>query len=134
MKWQPVGQVLAKEFKRIFGEMDPQLALDAAMATTEEDFGGINLDPSLLNLKIKRDANFVPVKMNPIEIENLNINGFIPVIINITPVTNIPMLLGFAVNAKEDGRKANADETTEFEPFDLKAKFDIEELHNESVS
>ncbi len=34
-------------------------------------------------------------------IEQMNIEGFIPVIINITPVTNLPLLLGLADTSGE---------------------------------
>ncbi|MFA5089136.1 MAG: phosphoenolpyruvate carboxykinase domain-containing protein, partial [Candidatus Omnitrophota bacterium] len=58
--------------------------------------GGINLDPALLDLQIKRDGNGVPLPLLLQPIDQLNIQGFLPVIINITPVTNLPMLLGMA--------------------------------------
>lgn len=62
----------------------------------QEEVGGINLDPALLDLQIKRDANFVPLPLPQQPIHSMNIEGFIPVIIHITPVTNLPMLLGLA--------------------------------------
>ncbi len=58
--------------------------------------GGIDLNPALLNLQIKRDGNGVPLPLPMQPIERMNIEGFIPVIINITPVTNLPLLLGIA--------------------------------------
>lgn len=63
--------------------------------------GGINLNPALLDLQIKRDANFVPLPLPQQPIQQMHIEGFIPVIINITPVTNLPMLLGLA-DTKQD--------------------------------
>jgi hypothetical protein len=60
----------------------------------EENLGGINLDPKLLDLQIKRDGNGVPLPLPQQPIGEMHIEGFIPVIINITPVTNLPMLLG----------------------------------------
>jgi CheY-like chemotaxis protein len=64
-----------------------------------KDVGGINLDPSLLNLQIKRDKNWVPLPMDQQPpIENMNIEGFYPVIINVTPLPSLPILLGL-----EDG-------------------------------
>ena len=58
--------------------------------------GGIDLNPVLLNLQIKRDGNGVPLPLPMQPIENMCIDGFLPVIINVTPVTNLPLLLGIA--------------------------------------
>ena len=58
--------------------------------------GGIDLNPELLDLQIKRDGNGVPLPLPMQPIENMHIEGFLPVIINITPVTNLPLLLGLA--------------------------------------
>lgn len=97
-----------------FGPVDTSMASDTK--------GGINLDPSLIRFKIKRDARFTPVEIDPIELQNIKIDGFIPVIINITPVTNLPMLLGFVADQPEKQRQADAETPNGIEPFDLKAK------------
>jgi len=55
--------------------------------------GGIDLNPELLDLQIKRDGNGVPLPINLQPIESMQIEGFFPVIINIAPV-NVPLLLG----------------------------------------
>lgn len=65
---------------------------DSAM-TAQKDVGGIDLNPTMLNLQIRRDGNGVPLPIYEQPIEYLNIEGFTPVIINISPVT-VPMLLG----------------------------------------
>ena len=65
----------------------------------QAEVGGINLNPALLDLQIKRDGNGVPLPLPMQPIESMHIEGFIPVIINITPVTNLLMLLGLG----EDG-------------------------------
>ncbi len=123
--------------------MDGYGPQDVAMATKKvtipeeiasSEYGGINLDPSLLDLKIKRDANFVPVKMDSAEITNIQIDGFIPVILNVTPVTNLPLLLGFAVDAQENERKADADNKTGYDFVGLKARNSANEALDESMS
>ncbi|HSV43286.1 MAG TPA: HPr family phosphocarrier protein, partial [Candidatus Bathyarchaeia archaeon] len=57
--------------------------------------GGIDFNPALFDLEIKRDDKGVPL---PIEMQSVpelnNIQGFVPVILEITPATNLPMLLG----------------------------------------
>ena len=72
---------------------------DSAQATdlikNSKEVGGINLDPTLLNMETTgKGINFnIPDEV----INNLNpsqINGFTPVIFNITPIKNIPFFLG----------------------------------------
>ncbi|GEM_PF-5039978 len=65
-----------------------------------EPVGGIDLNPALLDLQIRRDANFVPLPLPQQPIGEMHIDGFIPVIINIVPVTNLPLLLGIADEGK----------------------------------
>ena len=57
--------------------------------------GGIDFDPSLLNLQIKRNSKGVPLPLPQQNIENIHIDGLIPVIINMQPATiqNFPFLL-----------------------------------------
>jgi len=68
---------------------------DEAMAGSL-NYGGIDLNPQLLNLQIKRDGRGIPLPVEMQQIENIRIDGFVPLIINITPITNMPMLLGIA--------------------------------------
>lgn len=65
--------------------------------------GGINLNPDMLDLQIKRDRNGVPLPLGQQPIYNMRIDGFYPVILNIQPVTNLPMLLGSGEAANDDG-------------------------------
>jgi len=56
--------------------------------------GGINFDPALMDLQVKRDNNGVPLPLPQQDIMNINIEGLFPVIINIQPaaMTNFPLL------------------------------------------
>ncbi len=58
--------------------------------------GGIDFNSDLLDLQVKRDGNGIPLPILQQPIENMNIEGFLPVIINISPVQNLPLLLGIA--------------------------------------
>ena len=70
------------------------ISRDAAeLSKNLERVGGIDLDPSLLDLQIKRDGKGVPLPLPQQPIGNMRIEGFLPVIINVVPV-NIPMILG----------------------------------------
>ena len=57
--------------------------------------GGIDFDPSLLNLQIKRNGKGVPLPLPQQNLESINIEGLYPVIINMQPATiqNFPFLL-----------------------------------------
>ena len=58
--------------------------------------GGIDLNPAMLSLQIRRDGNGIPLPIEEQPLENMEIRGFVPVIINITPVPNLPALIGQA--------------------------------------
>lgn len=67
-----------------------------APETAAVPVGGIDFDPSLLDLQIKRDGKGIPLPMPQQNIQNINIEGLYPVIINIQPATlqNFPFLFG----------------------------------------
>ncbi len=72
--------------------------------------GGIDLNPASLDLQIRRDDNGVPLPLFEQPIENMHIEGFFPVIINIQPVTNLPMLLGLTDEGAPSGVGYNKEE------------------------
>jgi len=62
---------------------------DKALATP----GGIDLNSANLNLQIKRDGRGVPLPLAQQDMAQLNrIQGFDPVIMEIKPITTLPML------------------------------------------
>lgn len=75
---------------------------DAAMSVTQEatDIGGIDLNPANTNLQIQRDPGQMGVPLRFEGIENMNIQGLTPVIINITPAL-IPNLFSGLEKAEE---------------------------------
>ena len=58
----------------------------------ERKVGGIDFSPTMLDLRIKRDVNGVPLALSQQAIYDMKVDGFIPVIINVTPI-NIPILM-----------------------------------------
>ncbi|VAX37660.1 hypothetical protein MNBD_UNCLBAC01-1656 [hydrothermal vent metagenome] len=102
-----------------------------ASSTIANSLGGINLDPKLLDLQIKRDGNGVPLPIWDQPIEHMNIQGFVPVIINIQhiPFSQVPMLLGLAdeeelpVNAANDEGPLEAIPDAAWLPMDRLEKF-----------
>jgi hypothetical protein len=92
------------EFKQLFPEFedltfdDPPAGSTSSPITQDEidQVGGIDFNPALLDLQIKRDGNGVPLPMHLQPAEVMRIEGLVPVIINVTPVLNVPLLLGLA--------------------------------------
>jgi hypothetical protein len=77
--------------KGTFTYRAPGASTDGAMKVNE--VGGIDLNAANLDLQIKRDGNGVPLPINQQDMQKLNgIEGFIPVIIQITPVNTLPIL------------------------------------------
>ena len=77
------------------------------MTAEEKAPGGIDLNAEHLNLKVKRDGNGIPLPVSLQPIEIINIQGLVPVIINVTPA-NIPMIFG-SVNSDESEPLADSD-------------------------
>ena len=82
-------------------------ANSSSAPTVEGDFtkGGIDFDPTNMNLQIKRDGKGVPLPLPQQNLEQINIQGLFPVIINITPINaqTLPIFLGQA--PKEPARE-----------------------------
>ena len=60
----------------------------------EKKPGGIDFNPANLNMRIQRDDAGMPLPWDFQTINNLQIEGLTPVIINVVPITNLPLLLG----------------------------------------
>ncbi|MBF0483451.1 MAG: UTP--glucose-1-phosphate uridylyltransferase [Candidatus Omnitrophica bacterium] len=94
----------------LHGSLIDETAMDqidkaALTEPTKRSTGGIDLDSAMMNLEIKRDNNGKPLPAFQQPIFNMNIEGFVPVIINITPVTDLPKLLGMADTTNDDSEK-----------------------------
>jgi hypothetical protein len=78
--------------------------INDALNLRPEELGGIDLNPSFLNMQIKRDGNGVilPVSQQPLDI--MNIQGFVPIITDVSPATplNMPLILGQVETTGED--------------------------------
>jgi len=70
----------------------PKKSKSSSPIKNADKVGGIDLNPVHLNLQIKRDGSGVPLPLNLQPIETMQINGFVPIIINITPVLSMPLL------------------------------------------
>ncbi|MCK5581087.1 MAG: AAA family ATPase [Candidatus Omnitrophica bacterium] len=76
----------------------------------EKEIGGIDLSRDALNLEIKRNSRGIPLPIQMQNIENININGFVPIIINISPIMNFPLFSGLSNEPGNPKTTKNADQ------------------------
>jgi len=120
---------------------------DAAMLSTTvvsrtatDQYGGINLNPELLDMQIKRDGRGIPLPIPQQPINDIKIEGFLPIIINVTPIENLPLILGIADTdepfdaAKGDGSSRDLS-YVDATPVNRIARYNLEqpEEHEELV-
>ncbi len=71
-----------------------------------DETGGINLTPANMNLQTQNNGGEIKFHMDPAMLQQLqNAPGFVPVIINIQPMTDLRMFLGIREN--EDTKQAS---------------------------
>ena len=87
--------------------------------------GGIDFNPANLDLQIKRDGKGVPLPVSQQPLMDMNIEGFVPIIIHIAPA-NIPLLLGMtetpSIKVGANGVRPNAATRGDYrsrDPLDL---------------
>ncbi len=88
--------------KAMTAQKQSPVARNLSLATNEQpatsnqprDVGGIDMNPSMLDLKTKGQSVDMNVLFDPSSLEN--INGLTPIIIQIVPIANTPLLLGIS--------------------------------------
>ncbi len=60
-------------------------------ADVKENVGGIDMNAANLNMQIKRDGAGVPLPVSQQDLENIRIDGLVPVILDIKPAAGIPL-------------------------------------------
>jgi len=123
--WEPkAGWDKAKVETAMEGSTVPKVAKPA-------DTGGIDFNPSNFNLETKGSGVDIPTfTFDPAQLEQMNIDGFYPVIYNIVPVTNLPMLLGVA-EEKEDTPTGEAQDKKEAPEISYDKSLAIKESESE---
>lgn len=76
-------------------------------SSTLSNVGGIDMN----DIEVDRQGSGVDIQFDPVAIENLqNIQGFTPVIINLTPITSVLPLLGLAPREEDEGELVSVQE------------------------
>jgi NAD+ synthase (glutamine-hydrolysing) len=84
--------------------------------------GGIDFNTVGLDLQIRRDENGIPLPLLQQPIRDMHIEGFYPVILNITPMS-VPVLLGVADTEHDSHDDANL--VPVFGLVDIRDKFEL---------
>ncbi len=89
-----VADVIGTDVSTIMDGVASVSTDDQAMSSMEKTdaVGGIDLNPVNMNLQIKRDSQGVPLPLNVQPIDSMQIDGFSPVIIQILPIHQLPLL------------------------------------------
>ncbi|MBF0489377.1 MAG: hypothetical protein HQL15_02000 [Candidatus Omnitrophica bacterium] len=74
---------------------------DKALISNEEHLGGIDFNAANLNLQIKRDGKGVPLPISQQNLENIKLDGLIPVILDIKSAMDVPLLAELRNAAKQ---------------------------------
>ncbi len=96
------GYNITNNVFHVGGELKASSSLDDKKSGAAKDnLGGIDLNPALYRLRIKRDDHGVPLPMlqQSVDVQDIKIDGLFPVIINIVPVKSLPGVL-LSSNAK----------------------------------
>lgn len=91
---QTIDQDVARMYRFFTSANLPPFDRDNATMSQEKEVGGIDFTGRQLDLEIHRDENGMPLPLNEQQLQNVQINGLVPVIINIQPVTSLPFLMG----------------------------------------
>ena len=80
--------------------------------------GGIDFNPANLHIKVEKNGKGVIIPIPDEKILNMTIEGFVPTIINVTPITNLPLLLGIAQPQEKPSKSADANSKLELGKMD----------------
>jgi len=97
--------------------------LDEAMLGEAKNMGGIDLNPMINKMKIQRDGNGVALPIAQQPIESMNVEGFLPVIINVTPIINLPRLIGLNKSEQDESKKQISQNSLDL--FEYKKRFKL---------
>ncbi len=73
-------------------EFTADAAENKKVQVKKDIYGGIDFNEQYLKMNIKRDGNGVPLPIGQQNLDKIKIDGLVPVILNIQPVTSLPIL------------------------------------------
>jgi hypothetical protein len=85
------------ELRKLYEDfLSKEIEFESQRNQASSAVGGIDFNAANLNLQIKRDGDGVPLPLPQQNWEQINIEGFIPVIINMAPINaqNLPIFMG----------------------------------------
>jgi len=109
---------------------DQAMVEEGIMGKADWNRGGIDLNPALLDLQIKRDGKGIPLPLNQQPILQMRIEGFFPVIIDVVPI-NLPVILGLGDMVPSEPMDTAKDEEgrgSDLSYMDKRGRFDREIL------
>jgi predicted unusual protein kinase regulating ubiquinone biosynthesis (AarF/ABC1/UbiB family) len=83
------------------GGGDQSMSRGIISSAFQQNPGGIDFNPNLLELQIEGEDSDFNLPINNTNLEQIHIDGLLPVIMNITPITNLPVILGTAESDME---------------------------------
>jgi len=102
----------------------PIIASMNQFSNGEENFpGGIDMNPNNLDLQTQGSRFDLKLPVDSIDLQNIRIDGFTPVIINVAPLINLPLLLGLV---EEEEETENVRITPGRDPMDHRMEYDEE--------
>jgi len=109
-----VSRIYVKPQPKFFAASSP-----LAHVNKRDKLGGIDLDPNLFEIETRGDGKLTFPKLK-IPVQGFDIQGLIPVILNIVPIPSLPILLGL-IDAEEEPYDFSYD--TDLDPADRKVRF-----------
>ena len=101
----PDGKLLISDLRSKDGTYRKE-APDAAMTSTK---GGIDFKSDKMNLDVKNAGEAIKFKITPEQLLQLqNAPGFVPVIINVQPLKDLPLFLGLDAQPQKSASQTAA--------------------------
>ncbi|NLE65667.1 MAG: hypothetical protein GX606_07125, partial [Elusimicrobia bacterium] len=98
------GLDLLKRYIHDLNFADAAQTSDAATADAAS-YGGIDFDLDNLDLDVRSDGSGIRFQIDPAELKNGDFDGLVPVILGVTPITDLPTFLG---SREEEEKMAGA--------------------------
>jgi len=110
--------------------VDEKYQRESDTAAMAESPGGIDLNPALVNMEVRRNGNGVIIPVMPLDMIdkamlNGNFEGLIPVNIQVTPITNLPLLLGLDASRSLPHEQYELSYNSELSPMDNKLVYSL---------